>query len=223
MRARNRTRDDLRELPGVVKRVTPLYGDEHMHSLGTRRLRKPDEPERIERLLDEQRDLHRLLETDVGRRIEIEEHEVGTVRLVDARVPRVHVDATHVHHPEQAQLVVHEREVHPLLLARRLARRDEGAVGRDPVRHVRRRVFLEEPPGLDPVGPAHHRERAVLQVRDEDGRNRAVVLDQLALGDPFLREEDLVEVRELELALALPDPVGDRLFAAHLVGGLVLP
>ena len=89
-----------------------------MHPFCARRLRKPDEAEGIERLLHEQRDLHRLGEVHVGGRIEVEENEVRSVRLVDARVPGIHVDAPHVHHPKQRQLVVDEREVHPFLLTR---------------------------------------------------------------------------------------------------------
>src|SRR6185369_4641422 len=45
------------------------------------------------------------------RRVEVEQHEVGTVRLVDARVPGVHVDAVHLHHPDGRRRLVHECEV----------------------------------------------------------------------------------------------------------------
>ena len=52
------------------------------------------------------------------------------------------------------------------------------------------------------VGVALHRERPVVQVRHEHGRDRAVVGEQVALRDPLVRPEELVEVRELEHALA---------------------
>ena len=85
--------------------------------VGAARLREALEAERVEHLLDEQRDLDRLGEPDVGGRVEVEEHEVGPVGLVDPRVPRVQVDAAHVHHPEQRELVVDERRVDLALLA----------------------------------------------------------------------------------------------------------
>ena len=80
-----------------------------MDPVGAARLREALELERVEHLLDEQRDLHGLAEAHVLGRIEVEENEVGAVGLVDARVPHVHVDAAHVHHPEQRELVVDER------------------------------------------------------------------------------------------------------------------
>ena len=81
---------------------------------------------------------------------------------------------------------------------------------RDPVGHVRRRVLLEEELALPAVGIALHRERAVAQVRDEHRRDVAVVGEQVALRDPLVRPEQLVEVRELEHALALADLGLDR-------------
>ena len=60
--------------------------------------------------MDQVRDLDRKLEAAVGR-IEIEEDEVGTVRLVDARVPRVHVDAVVLHHEQHCFGRVDERKV----------------------------------------------------------------------------------------------------------------
>ena len=161
--------------------------------------------------LDEQRDLHRLLEADVGRRIEVEEHEVGAVGLVDARVPRVHVDAAHVHHPEQRVLVVHDRRLDPLLASRGDSRVETCTRNaRDPLRHVRRRVLLEERLAVRAVGIAAHRERPVAQVRHEHRRDRAVVVDQVALRDPLVGPEDLVEVRELDAALGSARPGSSR-------------
>ena len=53
---------------------------------------------------------------------------------------------------------------------------------------------------FDPVGPADHREGALLEVGHEHGRDRPVVLEQVAFRDPLCRKEDLVEIRELQLA-----------------------
>ena len=75
---------------------------------------KPSSPSASSACLTSSATCDRLREADVRRRVEVEEHEVGPVGLVDPRVPRVHVDAAHVHHPEQRELVVHERRVDPL-------------------------------------------------------------------------------------------------------------
>jgi hypothetical protein len=56
-----------------------------------------------------------------------------------------------------------------------------------------------------------------------DGRrDRLVVAQQIALRDPLVGPEGLVEIREAKLALAEPDHVGDRLLARHLTRALVL-
>ena len=60
------------------------------------------------------------------------------------------------------------------------------------------RVLLEEVLALPAVGVALHRERPVAQVRHEDGRDVAVEREQVALGDPLVRPERLVEVRQLQ-------------------------
>ena len=111
VRPRQRRRDDRRELARLLVRVPPLDRDEHVHPVAAARLREPDEPERVEDLLDEQRDLDHLREAGIGGRVEVEEDEVGPVGLVDPRVPRVQVDTAHVHHPEQRELVVDERRL----------------------------------------------------------------------------------------------------------------
>ena len=59
-------------------------------------------------------------------------------------------------------------------------------------------------------------------MRDQRRRDIAVVGEQVALRETALREEDLVEIRELEDALAAPDLGLDRQLATHLLGLLVL-
>src|SRR5919106_380100 len=109
MEARQRPGDDLGELARFVVGVPPLDRHEDVKAVGPARLRAPDEAEGVEDLLDEQCHAHHLAEADVRRRVEVEEHPIGPLGPVDPRVPRVHVDAAHVHHPEEPQLVVHER------------------------------------------------------------------------------------------------------------------
>ena len=59
-------------------------------------------------------------------------------------------------------------------------------------------------------------------VRDEHGRDRAVVREQVALRDPLDREERLVEVRELEHALPAAQLGRHRLLDANLLRFLVV-
>ena len=224
MRRGQRTRDDLGEVPRVLVGGAPLDRHEHVDPVRAARLAARLEPERVERLLDEQRDLHRLGEADVGRGVEVEEDEVGPVGLVDARVPRVHVDAAHVDHPEQCVFVVDDGGVDPAFLRRSLARRDLHVEARDPLGHALRCVFLEERLAISAVGIATHRERPIAQVRDEHLGDRGVVVDQVALGDPEVGPEQLVEVGQFHLPLlhlrrTLPPHVDRRLVIAQPLEG----
>jgi len=54
---------------------------------------------------------------------------------------------------------------------------------------------------------ALHRERPVTQVRDDEGRDPAVVLDDVRLRDPALRPPDLAEPRQADR----PPPALDQL------------
>ena len=74
------------------------------------------------------------------------------------------------------------------------------------------------------VGVALHRERPVAQVRHEHRRDVAVVGEQVALRDPLVRPERLVEVRELQQRACRrgAPPSASGSLAAHLLGGLVL-
>ena len=113
------------------------------------------EVERLELVADEMRDAHAERErVRLLRRVEVEEHEVRPLGLVDARVPRVHVDAVHLHHPEERLAAVHEREV------------DEPGRALPPRGHVRNwRVGIHDgiPFGacfwkkLPPARPSRHR------------------------------------------------------------------
>ncbi len=203
MRPLERTGDDLRELARLVVPVAALDGDEHVDPPRAARLREALEPGEVEELLDEQRDLDHLREADVVGGVQVEHHPVGALGLVDARIPRVHVDAAHVDHPQEREVVVDERVVDDPLLAVAGRGREGGAL--DPVRHVRRRVLLEEELALPAVGVALHRERPVAQVRDEHRRDVAVVREQVALRDPLVRPERLVEVRQLQDARPAAD------------------
>ena len=111
VRADDRRRHELGERPRVVVGRAPVERDEDVDALaaatssGTTRDRASRAPR-----LHEQRHLRSSAATAPpasgrGRRAR---SRAG--RAVDPRVPRVHVDAAHVRHPEQRELVVHERE-----------------------------------------------------------------------------------------------------------------
>ena len=221
MRPLERAGDHRGEGARRVEALPPGDRDEHVDPARAARLREALEPGEVEQLLDEQRDLDHLREADVVGRVEVEHDPVGAVGLVDARGPGVHVDAAHVDHPQEREVVVDERVVDDPLLA--VAGRGRERRALDPVRHVRRRVLLEEELALPAVGVALHRERPVAQVWHEDGRDVAVEREQVALRDPLVRPEGLVEVRQLEDARTAADLGRHRhVLCDHLVSQLIL-
>jgi hypothetical protein len=136
--------------------------DEHVHAAAAARPRERVELERVECLPREVRHLDHVGE-GAATRVEVEDDLVGPVRRVAARRPRVQVDAPELDHPQEREVVVHERvlDERPAARARRLGAR------RDPVRHFGRRI-------LDPLERAArhrvvplHRERPVPQVRQQ--------------------------------------------------------
>ena len=114
MGAHDRTGDNLGEPACVRVGRATVERHEHVEALATRGFRKRSQAQRVEELPQDERDLDRLRPRHLGRRIEVEEDEVRPVRAIDTRVPGVHVDAAHVHHPEQRELVVDDRKAHRL-------------------------------------------------------------------------------------------------------------
>ena len=104
----------------LLERVATRDRDEHVDPARARRLRKALELEQVERLLDEPRDLDHLLEPGALGGVEVEHHPVGTLGAIDPRRPRVQVDAAHVRHPQERELVVHDRVVDDAPLAVRV-------------------------------------------------------------------------------------------------------
>ncbi len=150
MRARQRPRNDAREGPRLLERVTPGDRYDDVDPVGAARLRKAFEPNRVENLPHEQRHPDRVVEAGVVGRVEVEEHRIRTIRTIGAREPRVQIDTAHVGHPEKGQRVIDERVVdHPAALS--VPRRCRELCRADPRRHVARRVLLKEVLALDPV------------------------------------------------------------------------
>ena len=61
-----------------------------------------------------------------------------------------------------------------------------------------RAIFLVEKFAFDAIRVALHREGPILQMRQKDGRDLDVVVDQFALGKAVLRIKDLVEIGDRE-------------------------
>jgi hypothetical protein len=86
---------------------------EHVDPVGAARLHVAGKLELVEQLPHQVRDLDRLREpVRLVRRVEVEDDVVRAAGQVDPRVPRIHVDAVHLHHPEERVRRVDEREVH---------------------------------------------------------------------------------------------------------------
>src|SRR5438067_2500126 len=67
--------------------------------------------------------------------------------------------------------------------------------GRDPIGRALGTVALIEPPAVDSVGPAPERDRVAREMWEEHGRDRAVPIEEIALGEADLRPEWFVEAR----------------------------
>ena len=74
---------------------------------------------------------------------------------------------------------------------------------RNPVRRVARHLLLPDPARHgDAVGKALHRQRVVVQIRQDHRRDRAIVRDEIAFGVAVVREEHLLLIGELHRAPA---------------------
>jgi hypothetical protein len=189
-----RARDPFRELVRLVERRAADDREEHVDPVGATRLHVRPQLELLERVTHEVSDADGEGEAAV-RGIKVKEDEVGPVRPVHARIPRVHVDAVHLHHPEERIARVDEREIDEPGAA--VARVRAELTCPDPRRHPLRRLLLEEALARDPFAVALHRERTVAEVRDQGRSDPVVVGEELALRDPVLRKEDAVRVRQL--------------------------
>ncbi len=198
------TREKLGEL--IRLRVRVPAGDRHqdVDPVRTAGLHVGGQLELLERRPHEVRDAYREREpvAPVGR-VEVEEGEVRALGPVDPGVPRVHVDAVHLHHPEQRQLVVDQRKVDEPRAA--LPRPGAKPARLDPGRHSLRRLLLEERPSRCALAPALHREGPASEMGDDRRRNLPVVLEQIPLRDAVARKDHAVGAREPDDPPALAD------------------
>jgi hypothetical protein len=132
-------------------------------------------------------------------RVEVDEHVVGALDVVHAAVPGVQVDATEVDDPREASRLGHHGEV-----GRAPAAGKDDVNGFEPVGMRGGNTLLVEEEPVHAVRIAQHLHGAVADMREDDVRDVDVVADEVALGQPALREEDLVEVRDRDVAPADP-------------------
>src|SRR6476660_8697539 len=142
------------------------------------------------------------------RRIEVEDDVVRAVGLVHPRVPRVHVDAVHLHHPHECRGLVDEREVDESRLARawpgpKLPRRDPRGL-------ALRRLLVEVRLAVDAVWIALQGDGPVAQVRDDHVSDLEVVLREIPLRYAIARVEDAFGMCEPHCAASDLDQVVTR-------------
>ena len=118
----------LGEVVGLLERRPSRDRRDDVDSVGAARLHVAGQLELVEKLANQVSDLDRELEAIVGR-IEVEEDEVRPVRLVDARVPRVHVDAVVLHHEEHRFGRIRRAQSRRAAILPRVARCGTGASG----------------------------------------------------------------------------------------------
>src|SRR4029079_18048673 len=98
----------------------------------------------------------------------------------------------HLTRQERLSWRLDEREVAEPRLALTASRPRSELPRLDPVGDPLRRLLLEERAAREALTPPLHREGAVLQVRDEHVGDASVVVEQVALRDPVVREEHAV-------------------------------
>ena len=186
--------DSQRKVPGLVVGVRAVQRDVELQSLGAGRLGPSLQVDRGEHLADLQGHLAALghggrlagieIEDDERRRIGIRSPCHGCVQLERSEVGGPYDGGHRVQH------AVADRPT-PVAGAERR---------RYPIGPMLGAALLEEALPVDAVGKAPQREPPVAEVRQQDGRDAGVVVDDLGLGEPDVGIEDLVQVRDAECA-----------------------
>jgi hypothetical protein len=164
-----------------------------------RGLREARQVELVHHLLDDERDLADARPRIPLARVEVDEHVIRLLDVLHTAVPGVEVDAAEVDDPGEAGRVRDDREV-----SRAPAAREQDVHCLEPFRMLLRHTLLVEEEAVDAVRVAEHLHRPLAHVREEAVGEVKVVPDEVALGQPPLREEDLFEIRELNFSPADP-------------------
>ena len=133
------------------------------------------EPVRAQPVRDEVRDLRARVEPGRGAGVEVDDEPVGLVHAAarpDPPLRRVQLERALVRGPDEPRQVVEERqlELGALVVG---ARGGPDLLPTDPVGRAARRVLLEELLAVHAVGPADPGDGAVLQLREQRGRDAA--------------------------------------------------
>ena len=149
------------------------------------------ETEFVERLTHKLRDPHHCGEVAPFGRIEIQDEMGNAVEPVRVGERRVVFDRALVPEPQERATVITERVRH---LAFRRLRPDTNR--RHPLRRVLRHVLLHE----RFLASVHsdHRQWPVFEFRDHPITDRVQIVDQISFGRPRVREQRIVEVREVD-------------------------
>ncbi len=156
------------------------------------RLRIGGESKLLHHVAYDDRDFAHIRPLAVGGRVEVDQEVIGLLDLRDARVPRVQLDATEIDHPGERGRVVDHRE------DRRVAAGELDVLLAHVVR-MRRHALLVEEVALHAIRVAHHMKRPGPQVRENSVGEVYVVMDEIALREAGLGEEDLVRVTDRDV------------------------
>ena len=191
---------DLRERPA---RLDP---DVDVDAARSGRLGPADEPDGLQRLADDERDLADLRPRHARDRVQVHPQFVGVVHVLGPDRVWVEVDAAEVRDPGKPRRVIDDD-----LVGRPAGREGQGRRP-DPVGSVVRGSLLEE---RLPSGAVHEpleRHGSATGAAQCTVRHGEVVLDEVQLGAARLREIDLPRVRDRDLAAVDPE---DLLLRRH--------
>jgi len=188
-------REGLREPAHVREQQLGLDRRQDVETGRARGLRVARQPELVEYLTDDERDCQHVVPLVVRRRVQVDQHVVGPLDVVDPRVPRVELDAAEVDDPRERGRVVDDGE------DGRVAAREADELLANVV-GVRGNALLVEEVALDAVRVALHVERPPADVVERARRHVDVVLDEVVLRQTALGEERFLRVRDLDLVAA---------------------
>ena len=166
---------------------------------------QPTRPTSASASLARHRHVADLRPLDARHRVEIDPQLVGMVEVVGADGMRIEIDAAEVDDPDQSGSLVHDD------LVGGPAGREGQLSGPDPVGRVVRCPLLEERLLGDPVDESLEGHRAAADAGQRAVGDSKVVLDQVELRVPGVREVHLLRVGDRHLATAdLEDLLGRR-------------